>query len=288
MPKADINKKVFRIPGYILITGRILQFISKELAAHFAMKLFRSPFRFERPSREESRYRRFHKSFLQIPDMGKKIRIYSGNEGKKRKKVLLVHGWAGRGTQMYALADNLEQAGYTVYSFDAPAHGDSGGKTTAMPEFINCILEINENYGPFDYAIGHSLGGMSLLAALNRGLRLQRLVVIAGGNSIYKITHRFIRRLGLREETADVLYRLMSRKLRTDPVTLSADTNAAGIRIPVLVIHDRDDNDVPVSCAEEVFRALPDGSLHLTQGLGHRRILSDPDVIDTVLRFINT
>jgi alpha-beta hydrolase superfamily lysophospholipase len=79
------------------------------------------------------------------------------------KKVLLVHGWSGRGTQLFKIADELLKQGYSTISFDAPAHGKSPGKTTIMVDFITTILEIEKQFGPFDAAIGHSLGGMSVL-----------------------------------------------------------------------------------------------------------------------------
>jgi alpha-beta hydrolase superfamily lysophospholipase len=85
------------------------------------------------------------------------------------KRVLLVHGWSGRGTQLFKIADELLKQGYSTISFDAPAHGKSPGKTTIMVDFITTI-EINKQFGPFDAAIGHSLGGMSVLNA-KKGLK---------------------------------------------------------------------------------------------------------------------
>jgi alpha-beta hydrolase superfamily lysophospholipase len=51
------------------------------------------------------------------------------------KKILLVHGWSGRGTQLFKIADELLKQGYSTISFDAPAHGKSPGKTI-MVDFI--------------------------------------------------------------------------------------------------------------------------------------------------------
>lgn len=94
--------------------------------------------------------------------------------GKSDRKVLLVHGWSGRGTQLFKIADELLDNGYSVVSFDAPAHGKSKGNTTIMSEFIASILEIEKQYGPFEFAIGHSLGGMSVLNAIKDGLKVKK------------------------------------------------------------------------------------------------------------------
>ena len=43
-------------------------------------------------------------------------------------KTLLLHGWSGRGTQLYTFAETLQKEGMEVITFDMPAHGKSLGK----------------------------------------------------------------------------------------------------------------------------------------------------------------
>ena len=96
--------------------------------------------------------------------------------GYSKKKVLLVHGWAGRSTQLFMIADRLLEKGYMVISFDGPSHGKSEGKTTAMPEFLDTIKVIDKQFGPFEAAIGHSFGGMSLYNSVADGFSIKSLV----------------------------------------------------------------------------------------------------------------
>jgi hypothetical protein len=42
-----------------------------------------------------------------------------------------------------------------------------------MVDFIASIKEINKLHGPFEAAIGHSLGGMSILNAIKQGLNVK-------------------------------------------------------------------------------------------------------------------
>ena len=65
-----------------------------------------------------------------------------------------------------------------VISFDGPAHGLSSGKSTNMIEFLETIKEVDKKYGPFDAAIGHSFGAMSLINAVADGLKVNKLVAI--------------------------------------------------------------------------------------------------------------
>jgi pimeloyl-ACP methyl ester carboxylesterase len=53
-----------------------------------------------------------------------------------------------------------------------------------------------------------------------------------------------------------------------------------------LVIHDRDDADVPFSHGEEIVGAWAGSRLESTSGLGHRALLRDPAVIGRAVAFL--
>jgi hypothetical protein len=85
---------------------------------------------------------------------------------------LLVHGWSGRGTQLVKIADALVKSGYSTISFDVLHMVKSPGNQTIMTDFIAAIIEI-ENSTVLESAVGHSpLGGMSILNAIKKGLKL--------------------------------------------------------------------------------------------------------------------
>ena len=52
---------------------------------------------------------------------------------------------------------------------------------------------------------------------------------------------------------------------------------------PTLLVHDRGDLTAPVSGSETLLAGLAAGRLHVTENLGHRRLLSDPAVMEQVL-----
>jgi len=285
MPKSSVNKKVFSIPKPVLYTGKFLQFFSSKLAMRFAFKLFMTPFKFKRPKREHKMYQNADKAMMLVPVLDKKIQVYT--YGKVGEKVLLVHGWAGRGTQLYKIADALLAKGYAVVSFDATAHGDSEGKTSAMTEFIPSILEVEKQYGPFRFAVGHSLGSMALLNAVKQGLPIEKLAIIGTADSITKICHQFVNRLGLKSKVAVLLKEQLDKELGFDAEELSANIAAKEVHIPTLVLHDNNDIDVPVSCAKTVHDSLPNSKIIFTEGLGHRRILITDHVIVRIVDFFD-
>jgi hypothetical protein len=53
-----------------------------------------------------------------------------------------------------------------------------------------------------------------------------------------------------------------------------------------LVIHDEEDNEVPVWASKNIFANLKYGDLLITNNLGHRKILGNQEVIDKTINFI--
>ncbi|MEP6803422.1 MAG: alpha/beta hydrolase [Flavobacterium sp.] len=275
-----------KIPRLIILSSKILAFISPKLVTTFAAKLFTSPIKHKVPKREFEMDRKSVKNKIFIAAINKSIITYQ--YGKSEHKILLIHGWSGRGTQLFKIADELLQNGYSVVSFDAPAHGKSEGKTTIMSEFIASILEIEKQFGPFEIAIGHSLGGMSVLNAIKDGLKVDKAIIIGSGDIVQDILEEFISKLGLKREISDRLRDRFEDKYKVKMDDFSAYKAAQKIQIPVLVIHDNDDPEVPVTAGIHIHKNLQNGSLFLTDGLGHRKILGNQNVIKKIIDFIKS
>jgi len=285
MAKKAINPtKSLKIPQIIIISAKICAFISKKLVTKFAARIFTTPVKHKVPKREFEMDRKSIQKTINVPAIDKSVVTYE--YGKSEHKILLVHGWSGRGTQLFKIADELLQNGYLTISFDAPAHGKSEGKTTIMSEFIASILEIEKEFGPFEIAIGHSLGGMSVLNAIKDGLKVNKAVIIGSGDIVQDILDEFIFKLGLKKEIGDDLRDLFEEKYKVKMDDFSAYRAAQKIKIPVLVIHDNDDPEVPVKAGIHIHQNLEQGRLYLTDGLGHRKILGNHNVIKKTLEFI--
>jgi pimeloyl-ACP methyl ester carboxylesterase len=282
--KHKIHRESLRIPKPILVTAKILEVTSPKLAAKFAMKLFTTPMKFRLPKREEEMERLTRQETITIPGLDKTITVY--HFGVSPKKVLLVHGWSGRGTQLHSIADKLVKNGYSTISFDAPGHGKSEGRSSDMTEFIACILELEKQFGPFEHAIGHSLGAMSVLNAIKKGLKVSKAVLIGSGDVIKDIMDDFTHKLGMNIATGSMMIRLFEKKFGETINNYSAYIAAQDVKIPVLVFHDETDVDVPVSASHHIYEHLANAELVITQGLGHRKILGDSKVIKKIIQFL--
>jgi pimeloyl-ACP methyl ester carboxylesterase len=284
MSENTAHRKTLKVPKTFIITAKILQATSPKLAARFAMKVFTTPVKFKLPKREEEMDNKSRQEIVLIPSLKKSINVY--HLGDSPKKVLLVHGWSGRGTQLVSIADKLVKSGYSTVSFDAPAHGKSTGKTSDMTEFITSILLLEQQFGPFEFAVGHSLGAMAVLNAIKRGLQVERAVIIGSGDVIRDIMIDFTQKLGMNIAIGELMIKMFEKKFGETINNYSAYIAAKDVHIPVLVLHDENDTDVPVSAARHIYKHLPNGQLIITQGLGHRKILGDKAVIKNITDFL--
>ncbi len=282
--KTSNHTQSLKIPKIILLTSKLISFISPKLITLFAAKLFTTPIKHKIPKRELEMDRNSIQKLILVPAINKEVVLYQ--YGKSEKKILLVHGWSGRGTQLFKIADELLKAGYSTVSFDAPAHGKSPGKDTIMVDFIATILEIDRQFGPFEAAIGHSLGGMSVLNAIKKGLKVNHAVVIGSGDIVEDIMDDFVAKLGLKPTVSTLLRLHFEKKYGEKMNSYSAFLAAKETTIPVLVIHDNNDPEVPVKAGIHIHEYLKNGELLLTDGLGHRKILGNPKVIERTVQFI--
>lgn len=273
------------IPQKIKSYFKVLQFFSKSITTKIAVKSFQKPINFNRPEREQHMWESAQKKSIKINALNKEIDVLS--YGYSKKKVLLVHGWSGRSTQLFMIADKLLENGYMIISFDAPAHGSSEGKYTSMPEFIDCIHQLNEEFGPFDAAVGHSFGGTSLYNSYVQGkFPLKTLVTISAADLISDVIKNFTQNLGLKSIIANKMKTYYDTLLGYDVNNFSSSVKAQKIKTPTLVVHDTLDGDVAVSCAKNIRQNLQNGSLLITEGLGHTKILRDNETMDKIVDFI--
>lgn len=282
--ESTLSNSISQIPHSIIFTGKVLQFFSSALATSFSIKLFKTPIRFNTPEREKMMAESAQKELLIIPALKKEVMVY--RYGYSKRKVLLVHGWSGRGTQLYNIADKLLENGYMTISFDAPSHGNSTGKTTMMTEFIASILFLEKKFGPFEVAIGHSLGGISILNSIKQGLFIRKAIIIGSGDLITDIIKKFVLELELKAKIVSNIKVRFSKKFGESIDNYSASIAAKAVKIPTLVIHDTIDNEVPVSCAYNIRQNLEEGEILITNGLGHRRVLKNKNVTSRIIEFV--
>ncbi len=200
--------------------------------------------------------------------------------------VVLVHGWGSRAARLTDMARALVNGGFKVVAYDGPAHGLSTGRFASLPEFARALAAVASATGPVFGLVGHSLGGAAATLALRDGLGANRAVLLAPPADVVVFSHAFANHVGLPARAHAAMRRNLETRLRMRWDDIHIPTLAPRLRVPVLVVHDREDPDVPYGHAEEIVHAWPDARLMTTAGLGHRAILRDPTVLRAALEFL--
>lgn len=216
-----------------------------------------------------------------------KVMTYTWNIAEGKPIVLLLHGWNGRGTQMHQIIDALLSYDFGVVSFDAVGHGESEGKSTNLIEYVEIIQAIEKEYGDLYAMIGHSFGFMAAVNAINQGVKCKKLVSIGAPAEFHLLLKYFSSYLGLSVKATDLLEKFVIHKFGISSFDEISTTGIApAMRIPLLLIHDKNDDRVPLSQSLQVEKLWPGAKLHETGQLGHVRILVDKHVIDKCLSFV--
>lgn len=273
-----------KIPRFIISTGKILEKISPALVTKYVRFLFQRPMDHKPRPNERPLLEKAEISYIAVPEIGKKIAVYKWGEGPK--KALIAHGWSSRPTQLHKFIEKLLEKGYTVYAFDGPAHGKSSGKRTMMPEFVKSIEKIIEVYGPFDIAIGHSMGGISLLNVQANKHSFKKMAIIGAPDSIRNIFDSFIRLMELKPDISERLIKVFEKVTGKKIEEFHGSFLSRKIEIPVLVVHDENDYEVPISDAKNNVKNLKNGVLLASKNLGHSRILKDDSIVEKTVDFL--
>ncbi|MFO0643233.1 MAG: alpha/beta fold hydrolase [Polyangiaceae bacterium] len=261
---------------------RVASRAATPLGTRVALELFLRPRRFPRPVWESRLLA--HADVRTVPWHGRAMPVWSWGEGPQ---VLLVHGWEGRGSQLGAFVEPLVEAGFRVVTFDAPGHGDGPGARSSIPEVADAILTVRDAVGSLHAAVAHSMGAVGLLLAQARRPGLAtRQVAIAAPTHLGAAFDTFAEALDLPSNVRAALPHAVEDRFALRLEELELRTLAARVSSPTMVVHDRDDRDVPFASGERLSRAFDGARLLATTGLGHRRVLRSPEVIDAVRVFV--
>ena len=200
--------------------------------------------------------------------------------------VLLVHGWNSRGTHWGAFVEALTAAGFRAVAIDAPGHGDSPGESCHVVELGRRLVEVGRHLGPLAGVVAHSFGAGAAVLALGRGLRADRAALLAGPASLAGVVERWGRAHGLAEADLPAFLGRVERFVGEPVADLDLIRVAAGLDVPALIVHDRDDDEVPPDDARALADAWPGARLLPTERYGHRRILVARPVVAAVAEFL--
>ncbi len=201
-------------------------------------------------------------------------------------RVVLVHGWNSRGAHLLGFALPLVEAGFSVTLFDLPGHGDSGGHAASVVHAGRALRAVISDVGDVHAVIGHSMGSAAALLAFAHGAQVRRSVHLAGPSSLTPMVKGLAAAHGLGPADAVAFAGWVEGFIGTRIAQVDLDRLQHGLRHPGLIVHDPEDRTVPVAASEALHAAWPTSRLERVSGLGHRRLLTDADVITRCVAFV--
>lgn len=200
--------------------------------------------------------------------------------------VLMLHGWQGRPSQFKHFIAPLLAAGRQVIAIEAPAHGRSPGTEAHPIAFAEALLEVAGELRDVEAVIGHSMGGAAALIALDKQAFAGKAVIIGAPASMGRVLGRFANFIGLPKRARDTFFDVVDAHVGVPAADI--DMSKFGAKLPVsgLIVHDHDDDMVPFSEGEVIAKHWLRAEFLPTQGLGHRLVLADPNVVRRVVQFI--
>ena len=276
--------------GYIKARINILALAFPKRAAKKAFTIFCTPLR--RTRKKTSRI--FEKGEpLSFRLEGNTIRghrwLPHQASGHTLRKILIVHGFESASANFDQYIGGLLKKGYEVLAFDAPAHGESGGKRITLPLYIETIRAVNERYGPVRSFMGHSFGGLALCMFLE-SLPADpdvKLVLVAPATAAVKAIDSFFQMLQINPELRPEFDRLILEMSGYPPSHFSIRRAMAQIRADTLWVQDEDDHITPLADALSIKEDHhPNLRFIISRGLGHRKIYRDADIIRQIVDFL--
>jgi hypothetical protein len=264
-----------------------LSHVAPGAAAWAAERIFLTPPRHAAPERERDLLARARPGTVRVD--GRRIATWTWGTGPR---IVLVHGWGGRGAQLGAFVEPLVAQGFSVAWFDGPGHGASEGHRATIPEMASALRGVVAALGPVRGIVAHSGGAVVSAWAVRRWLvdgfvdLPEAVALIAPPADFRGYLERFAEACGLSAAARVRLDRRLTARVGAPSEAFDLPRFAADLPVAALVVHDRADTEVRWAEGAAVAAAWPEAELVTTQGLGHRRILRDPAVVARVAGFL--
>lgn len=266
---------------------KLLAFFSKRKAAEKIFELFCTPFG-KQGKNVPALFSTAESISLQLN--GKKINGYCWNRGKG-KRVMILHGFSSSAYKFHSYIGVLADKGFEVVAFNAPAHGNSEGKTVNVVEYSELIQAVIKKVGMPDGFIAHSFGGIALSLALENipHSNKTKVVLIAPATETTTAAEGAFKILHIKSSAVKAAFNnvILEKSGRTT-AWFSIRRAMNQIEAAVLWVHDENDDITPL---QDVLKVKEDNHPNIdfiiTKGLGHRNIYRSNEVKKQVFDFLS-
>ena len=202
--------------------------------------------------------------------------------------VLLVHGWGDYSARLGAFLQPLADRGLRALAVDLPGHGRSDADPTDLYRMSDAVASVVRTES-VSAIVAHSMGSIASLRAVAGQSAVQALALLAPPLDLETAVPTFGRLFDLPPASLTGLCEWIERRYGPGVWDeFRAEMLAAACRVPTVLVHSRDDDQVDVASARTLVRAFPDAWLHEVDDLGHTRVVREPSILDVVADFVQS
>lgn len=268
------------------LAARTLGAVSPRLGGAIASRLWFTPWRIAPSDATRQREREWLTGADPLEFAVDDVRLSGWTVGHG-PTVLLVHGWGDRAARLGAMIDPLTSAGFRVVGVDLPGHGGSPSGPTDLYSLAAAVRAVGSQVSA-RAVVAHSMGGGVALLALRDRLAVDAVALVAPAVRLENALTPFQRMFRLSDRTMDGLRaRIEDRFGQEVWRDVAADRIVADLAVPGVVVHDRTDTQIAHADARMLVDAWTTATMVTTDGLGHTRILRDPDVTSRIAEFLS-
>lgn len=260
----------------------IINLLSSKIGGRHAFFIFCYPFKAKITSKQQEFLDTAHQFKLPVDDF--EIQCYRWGNGPKN--ILFVHGWQSNTYRWRKYIDSLPKDQFTIYSFDAPGHGNSGSLIGNVPLFEKSIQKMMDHIGEAESIISHSIGSFSSLYYINQNPTFQptKLVTLATPDSIDDFLNYYFSTLNLSSKTKQNFLKYFVNYTQKDLSFFRLENLLNFNKSTGLIIHDEGDKTTKVGYSKKLHSLWPYSKLVITRGLGHK--LKDDKIVRLVNEFV--
>jgi pimeloyl-ACP methyl ester carboxylesterase len=269
------------VPPWLRAGMRVASTLAPGAAARLARKLFFTPMRARVRDGEREVLARGELFSFEMD--GQRV---AGRAWGQGPTVFLMHGWGGHSGQMTSLVDPVVAAGFRAVALDLPGHGESAGSVSSLIHFASALVRAAALFGPAQGVVAHSFGAAASTYAISSGMAVERAVFFAPPAGFESFWARFRAGVGVSQEVMDRMLHEAEDWLHVRFDGIAPADLAPRMTVPLLVLHDPADREVPFEEGAEVARRWPGAELRPVEGLGHLRILRDERCVGEAVGFL--
>ncbi|WP_184548744.1 alpha/beta fold hydrolase [Mucilaginibacter sp. FT3.2] len=209
--------------------------------------------------------------------------------GDGSRKVLITHGWGSKAIDFdevitaLKLVDDIQ-----IIAFDAPGNASSEGELSNLILFAKAAEAVINKYGMPEVMIGHSLGAMANVIAINEtGIKPALQISIA---PLIKLKENFKATMNGAEVPASAQEQFFESFRMLFGMDASYfdinDKHIADAAEKHWLAFDREDKISPYSYLQEFLGVNPGIITAEYANLGHERIIKDASVVEDIVRLV--